>query len=67
MSVLKKELIGEDLIESFHCTSEIVSTVILFIYNLVTDTDNSSDYIAPNVRIISENELGKLWKEAVIP
>jgi hypothetical protein len=38
----------------------------LFIYSLFKNAFSSSDYIASNERIMVNNELERMWKEAVI-
>jgi hypothetical protein len=45
----------------------ILSIVIcLFICSLFNDTFSSSDYIVSNERTILNNELERMWKEAVV-
>jgi hypothetical protein len=38
----------------------------LFIYSLLNDFVSSSDYIESNKRIIVNNEMERIWKEAVV-
>jgi hypothetical protein len=38
----------------------------LFVYSLFNDVFSISDYIASNERMIVNNELGRMWKEAVV-
>jgi hypothetical protein len=38
----------------------------LFICGLFNDTVSSSDYIASNDRVITNNEQERIWKEAVV-
>jgi hypothetical protein len=38
----------------------------LFIYSLFNDAFSSSDYVTSNERIIVNNELERMWKEAVM-
>jgi hypothetical protein len=38
----------------------------LFIYSFFNDAFSSSDYRALNEMMIANNELGMMWKEAVV-
>jgi hypothetical protein len=40
--------------------------IYLFIYSIFEDVFNSSDYVAPNERMIVNNELERICKEAIV-
>jgi hypothetical protein len=48
------------------CPCLSTHTFYSFIYSLFNDAFNSSDYIASNERMIVNNELERIWKEAVV-
>jgi hypothetical protein len=52
----------------FNTFEFVIQSLILFIliYNLFNDAFSISDYIASNERMIVNNELERMWKEAVV-
>jgi hypothetical protein len=46
--------------------STVNDCIYFFIYSLFNDAFSISDYIASKERVIVNNELGKMWKEAVV-
>jgi hypothetical protein len=46
--------------------TECAFEFILFIYNLFNDAFSSTDYILSNERMTVNNELERMWKEAVV-
>jgi hypothetical protein len=48
------------------CIKQLHSNEYLFIYSLFNDNFSISDYIASNEKMIVNNELERMWKEAVV-
>jgi hypothetical protein len=49
-----------------HFVREVVHVYIFFICSLFNDAFSISDFTASNERLIVSNELGRMWKEAVV-
>jgi hypothetical protein len=58
--------IGEPPAENPCSILSLKTFALLFTYNLFNAAFNISDYIASNERMIVNNELERMWKEAVV-
>jgi hypothetical protein len=54
------------MVHSLSCARVSYGRVILFIYSLFNEAFSISDYIASNERMIVNNELERMRKEAVV-